>query len=141
MTEQEKKDLTILICEKLLGFKWYVSDSSGRRGLWSPDVKRSWFTKKATGKEALCLGWDVNLPDFFTPNGLQIVKDALRKKEIGVCMELSGYSNDFTQLTWRKSDNYTCCEVSSFGDSEAEALLLAVKQMLESEQWVNTATK
>ena len=42
------RELDALVAERVMGFRWYVSSSSGCRGIFRPDDRPSWFTTLAT---------------------------------------------------------------------------------------------
>jgi len=79
----------------------------------------------------LCNDWDKDLPNFYTPNGLQIVKTALLDKQFAWEVTASAHKYfsakiyDSTRSCW-----------SAIGDSESEVLLLATKHLLEGQMLI-----
>lgn len=60
------RDLDAIVAERVMGFRWYVSSSSGNRGIFEPDRRPSWFTKPANGDEPLATDHDWQVPKYST---------------------------------------------------------------------------
>lgn len=51
------RDLDVLVLEKVLGYQWWRSSSSGNRCLFPPGKKPGWFNELADGTEPLVSDW------------------------------------------------------------------------------------
>lgn len=71
MSEQKElvagRGLDALIAEKVMGYQWWRSSSSGNRSLFAKGKQPEWFKKLADGTEPLVTDWKmVRLPAFST---------------------------------------------------------------------------
>jgi hypothetical protein len=68
--KERPSDLDIAIAEKVMGWEWWKSSATGRRGIFAPNAiprfTDEWFTVRADGTEELCMDWGYSLPAYST---------------------------------------------------------------------------
>jgi hypothetical protein len=64
------RELDALVAEKVMGWTWWRSSATGRRGIFAPGViprgAYEWFKELADGTEELCRDWGAYLPAYST---------------------------------------------------------------------------
>ena len=60
------RELDALVAERVMDWRWLVSQVSGRRALFPPDHAPEWFGRVADGSEPLTDQWDTRLPHYST---------------------------------------------------------------------------
>jgi hypothetical protein len=68
--KERPPDLDVAIAEKVMGWEWWKSSATGRRGIFAPNAiprfTDEWFTVRADGTEELCMDWGYSLPAYST---------------------------------------------------------------------------
>lgn len=87
---QAGRELDALIAEKVFGWRWLVSEGSGKRGIFSEQNNPGWFSREASGHERLAYEWDCKLPyySFDIASAWKLVE---RMQAEGHCLEVRPY--------------------------------------------------